>query len=236
MNSAKPSEAPARILAVDDEENVRSVYRKTLTNAGYHGQTAASGEEGLRLLEQEKFDLIILDLKMPGMDGVEFMKRWWRLKSRPEVLVISGYATLENAVEVMRLGASDVAQKPCLSGDLLARVERILAHRSEPVVEYIRANFATIRSREEVASYHHISERTVSNRVRDKVGQPFGDFLRTCRIQEAQELLTVTDLKIEKIAISVGFKTVQAFSRAFGQTMGCAPRLYRKNHIEQKKS
>ncbi|MCC7264917.1 MAG: response regulator [Candidatus Latescibacteria bacterium] len=152
-NSAKALEAPARILAVDDDETVLYTYRRLLTKAGYQHQvqTASSGEEALRLLKKHSYDLILLDLNMPGMDGMEFMRRLRGQKHRPEVLVISGYVTIENTVKIVKLGAFDVAQKPCLSGDLLPRIERILARRREPVNAYIQANFAKIKSREEVA-------------------------------------------------------------------------------------
>jgi YesN/AraC family two-component response regulator len=230
---AGPSEASARILVVDDDEAVLFTYRGLLTRAGYRVQTAASGEEGLPLLGQEQFDLIILDLKMPGMDGVEFLRRLRGLKRRPEVLVVSGYATLENAVEVMRLGAFDVAQKSCLSGDLLPRVERILVRRRDPVVAYIRANFATIRSREEVADHFHLCPDAVSKRIKYHVNQSFHDFLESCRIQEAKRLLVETAMEANKIATLVGFQSYRTFERAFHRLVGYTPSQYRQETCTQ---
>jgi YesN/AraC family two-component response regulator len=225
---AQSSAPPARILAVDDDEGVLFTYRQLLTRAGYRVQTAASGEDGLRRLEQEQFDLVLLDLNMPGMEGVEFLRRIRRLKRRPEVLVISGFVTTLATVEVMKLGAFDVAHKPCLSGELLPRVERMVARLREPVVAYIRANFATIRSREEVAQHCHTCPETVSNRIRHYTGQSFHDFLESCRIQEARRLLTETEVEATEISDRIGFQCYKTFERAFQRLTGLTPSQYRK--------
>jgi YesN/AraC family two-component response regulator len=213
---------------VDDDEGVLSTYRGLLKKAGYQVQTASSGEEGLRRLEQGQFDLVILDLKMPEMDGVEFLRRLRGLKRRPEVLVISGFVTTPATVEVVKLGAFDVAHKPCLSGDLLPRVERILARRQEPVVAYIRANFATIRSREEVARHFHLCPDAVSKRIKHHVNQSFHDFLELCRVQEAERLLAETEMEANKIAARVGVQSYKTFERVFQRQAGRTPSQYRQ--------
>jgi YesN/AraC family two-component response regulator len=227
VSSAKPSEPPARILAVDDDENVRFTYSRLLTKAGYRVQTAANGEEALGFLQNESYELVLLDLNMPGIGGVEFLRRLRGLKRRPEVLVISGYATIENTVEVVKLGVFDVVQKPCLSGDLMPRIERILARHREPVVAYIRANFATIKSREEVADRFHTCPDTILRQIKHHTNQSFHDFLESCRVQEAQRLLAGTDLEAKEISTRIGFQSFSTFERAFQRLTGHTPRQYR---------
>lgn len=220
--------APARILAIDDEEAVRVYYQRLLGEEGYKVQTAASAEEGLRLLEQEPYDLILLDLKMPGMDGLEFMQRLRGLMRRPEVLIVSAHSTVQNTVEVVKLGASDVVQKPYLSGELLPGIERILARHREPIIPYIQANFAAIKSREEVAWHFKISPETVSNRIRRYTGQSFHDFLESHRVREAQRLLVETELEAKEIAARTGFRSYKTFERAFQRLTGHTPSQYRQ--------
>lgn len=174
MNSAKSPETPARLLVVDDDENVRSTYRQLLTRAGYRVQKAASGKEGLFCLEQQPYDLILLDLNMPGMNGLEFLGRMHRIryqKHAPEVLVISGYATIDRVVEVTKLGAQGVVEKPISSEKLLSRIEHLLNLRKDPVILYIRTHLKEINSREDIARHLHICGRTVSNRIKSYNGQ-----------------------------------------------------------------
>jgi DNA-binding NtrC family response regulator len=112
-----------KILVIDDELIIRKSCEKTLIPEGYDVTSVTSGEEGLRLLEKEPFELILLDLKMPDMDGIEVLKRIKATLPEIKVIMITGYSTVETAVQAMRLGAYNHIEKPFTPNTLLASVK-----------------------------------------------------------------------------------------------------------------
>lgn len=118
-----------RVLLVDDEKIKRTALRDDLIEAGYETQEAACAEEGLIRLQNASFDVVITDLRMKDMDGMTFMaeikKRW----PDTEVVMITAYATVDNAVQAMRLGAFDYITKPFESAKLILVLEKIAAMR-----------------------------------------------------------------------------------------------------------
>ena len=121
---------PARILVVDDEEIVRLSCQRVLTEEGYEVQTRLSGPEALRLLAEELFDVAIVDLKMPGMDGIEVLQAIKRDYPHIPVIMITGYATVESAVEAMKSGAFDYLPKPFTPDEVAVVVKKALETRS----------------------------------------------------------------------------------------------------------
>ncbi len=119
-----------RILVVDDEEAMRVSLAGWLNKEGYRTLTAASGPEALHHLAKESCDLILVDMKMPGMDGLELLHHL--REEYPEVLslVITAYGSIENAVEAMKQGASDYLLKPFDPEHLLFMVDKILRHKA----------------------------------------------------------------------------------------------------------
>lgn len=228
MNSTKPPETPARILAVDDEQAILNAYCRLLRKAGYEVQTATSAEEALHLLQEQAYDLILLDLRMPGMGGMEFLRPLRRQKQAPDVLIISGYATIDNAVDAGKLGVFGVMLKPGKPGELLDRIDHLLDLRKDPLISYLRAHFDKVDSREDVAHRFGVSPGTVSNRIRHYTGQSFHEFLHSCRVREAQRLLAETELEAKEIATRVGFNSPQVFDRTFQKHTGRSPRQYRR--------
>ena len=101
-----------RILVIDDEEGVRKSLRMILEYDGYEVSEAATGEEGVKLIEREAPDLVFLDIKMPGMDGLEVLQKVRHLMEAMPVVVISGHGDISTAVEATRLGAFDFISKP----------------------------------------------------------------------------------------------------------------------------
>ncbi len=120
-----------RILVVDDEPAIRLFLREELAQAGYTVCTAASGEEALVFLEAKPVDLILLDLKMEGLDGIQVMKEVAREKLSPVVIILTAHASLESAIEALRQGGYDYLLKPCRTEELLASVEKGLTRRRE---------------------------------------------------------------------------------------------------------
>ncbi len=112
------------ILAVDDEEPFRRLLKKELTRKGYAVEVASDGAEALRLLGDRVFDVILLDVVMPGVDGIMLMKKLKEDSSAPPVIVLTGKATVETAVEAMKNGAYDYLTKPYKLDELVIVIDR----------------------------------------------------------------------------------------------------------------
>ncbi len=117
-----------RILVVDDEAAERITLGEVLRLEGYYVSLAASGEQALAMVRQEPaFDLAILDLRLPGMDGLQVLEGIRRISADTIVILITGYGTLETAVQALRKGAYDFLLKPCPVEEVLAAVRRALS-------------------------------------------------------------------------------------------------------------
>jgi len=117
----------ARILIIDDEEIVHASLKKILTRVGHALHSSYSARDGLEQLKQSRYDLIIVDLMMPEMNGIQFLEVLRGEESRPPVLMITGYPTISTAVQALRLGAVDYIAKPFTRKELLSPVHRALA-------------------------------------------------------------------------------------------------------------
>lgn len=112
-----------KILLVDDEERLLSTTRKLFEKIGIEALTATSGREALDILSEREVDVIFLDIKMPGMDGMETLQRIKKDYPLSEVVILTGHATMETAVEGLKLGASDYLIKPVSMKDFLGKAE-----------------------------------------------------------------------------------------------------------------
>lgn len=115
-----------RILVVDDEDALRTVLSSELAGEGYQVASAADGEEAIKILDGATFDLILLDIKMPNVDGFEVLKFVKERQPSTKVIMLTGFADLKNAIESKKLGAEDFVSKPYDLVDLLTTVERVL--------------------------------------------------------------------------------------------------------------
>jgi len=100
------------ILVVDDEAMILRVFERLLSKEGYTVLTASNGKEALELVRKKSLELVILDLKLPDMSGIDILRRIKRPRENPEVIVITGYGTMKTARAAMRLGAYDYITKP----------------------------------------------------------------------------------------------------------------------------
>jgi FixJ family two-component response regulator len=121
--------AKARILAVDDQLYFRTFIDGLLTEEGFEVQTASGGEEALRALERESFEIVLTDLVMPGMNGHELVRRIKERDPDQEVVVLTGVGDVKSAVEAMKLGATDYLLKPIERTSLTQTFEVILQRR-----------------------------------------------------------------------------------------------------------
>lgn len=141
-----------KILVVDDEQGMRDLLSHELKNFGFSVVAAANGEEALAKMQKEKFHLVISDVKMPRMDGLKMLEAIKRMAPEVEVIMSTGYGTIEMAVNAMKKGAYDFVQKPFNVDEILALVEKAL-EKSElralvALYETSRAIFSSIRLEE----------------------------------------------------------------------------------------
>ena len=115
------------ILVIDDERNMRWVLERALAKAGYDVVTAERGEQGIQRFARHAVDLVLLDLKMPGMDGMTVLRELRRQNRTVPILLLTAYATVPTAVEALRIGANDYLRKPFDVETVLATIHRYLA-------------------------------------------------------------------------------------------------------------
>jgi DNA-binding response OmpR family regulator len=129
-----------RVLIVDDEENIRRMMRLTLEAAGYEVGEAANGQQGLDVyVDGSSWDVVLLDQRMPGMDGLEVLRRLNGRDAAAQVIMVTAYASVELAVDAMKIGATDFVRKPMtpeiLRGAVAAAVSKSAKRRAEPAGE-----------------------------------------------------------------------------------------------------
>ena len=139
-----------KVLVVDDDPFALRSIAKVLENESYQVMTAASGSEALDLLRRDSFDLVLTDLKMPGIDGLEILRRGRELAPQAVVLIFTGYASLESAIEALREGAYDYLVKPCSTDELKLKIERgfervRLAEERQRAEEELRQSYVKLQ-------------------------------------------------------------------------------------------
>lgn len=140
----------ARILIAEDEANLRLVLQKELERLGYRVQSAPDGEAALRKLEESNVDVLLCDINMPRIDGMEVLRRVHERPNPPEVIMLTGQATVETAVEAMKLGAYDYLTKPYRITELDVRVKQAAEKR--------RLRVDNLRLREQLARQSGLPE------------------------------------------------------------------------------
>lgn len=118
-----------KVLVIDDEEIVRISCRRALSPEGYEVSQAQNGIEGLQMLEKERYDLVLTDLKMPDMDGIEVLRIIRKKWPEVQVIIITGYQTVDTAVKSIKLGAFDYIEKPFTPDALVSAVTNAMAGR-----------------------------------------------------------------------------------------------------------
>jgi len=115
--------AKTRVLVVDDEESMRYFLTRALKRKGFDVVAVTTGEEAVEDLAANERDVILLDLKLPKMDGIEVLRRAKKIRPAAAVILMSGYGTVDRALEAMRCGASDFVAKPIEIEDVLAKID-----------------------------------------------------------------------------------------------------------------
>jgi DNA-binding NtrC family response regulator len=115
-------ELKAKVLLVDDEEDFLATLSERLAVRGLKVTALTRGEEAVKRIESEAFDLIVLDLSMPGIDGLETLKRIKAKQPDAEIIILSGQGSIKTSIEAMKLGAEDFLQKPVDMSELLQKI------------------------------------------------------------------------------------------------------------------
>ena len=120
-----------KMMLVDDEERFLTTTKKVLEKKGYAVQTAPSGSEALEKLKQHNIHVVILDVKMPGMDGIETLREIKKAFPLVEVIMLTGHATVESAVDGMKFGATDYLMKPADPDELVDKAREAFEKRQK---------------------------------------------------------------------------------------------------------
>ncbi|HBG92672.1 MAG: hypothetical protein A2X54_00535 [Nitrospirae bacterium GWF2_44_13] len=119
------------ILVIDDEDIIRISCKRALMPEGFEVKTAQNGIEGLKMIGEEKFDVVLTDLKMPEIDGIEVLRLIKQRWAEIVVIIIIGYQTVDNAVKAIKLGAYDYIEKPFTPEGIVSVVCRALEDRKK---------------------------------------------------------------------------------------------------------
>jgi DNA-binding response OmpR family regulator len=114
------------VLVVDDERNIRMTISMSLESMGLEIDEAVNGEDALQKIDRKQYRLVLLDLKLPGMDGMEVLRRVRNIRPDIRTIIITAHGTIENAVEAMKLGAVDYIQKPFSPNEIRELVKRVI--------------------------------------------------------------------------------------------------------------
>ena len=118
-----------KVLVIDDEEIICSACRLVICEKGHKVDLHTTGKSGLLAAEQGQYDLILLDMKLPDLDGMEILKVIGEKRPAPSVIVMTGYSTMSNAIQAMKMGAVDYLAKPFTDDELIEAIEQVFSDK-----------------------------------------------------------------------------------------------------------
>jgi len=128
----------ARILLVDDEVEFTENMTRLLEGRGYHVTAVNSGDSAIKALSEDRYDVMVLDLKMPGMDGIATLREVKKLQLLTETLILTGHGAIDTALEAVKLGAYDYLTKPCEVDELVEKIEGAWEKKDAKEKEHMR--------------------------------------------------------------------------------------------------
>ena len=176
--------AETKILVVDDEKRIRDVCSEMLTKDGFEVAVAESGYAGLKMIDQEHFDIILLDLMMPGLSGIDLLTHVKSHHTDTLIIVITGYATLEHAIEAMKNGAFDFIAKPFSPEDLRKVVAKAIDYirtlqdianeksRMRVLINHLAGGVLATDNQKKVALANPAFLKMIGYRGKEVIGQP----------------------------------------------------------------
>lgn len=248
-----------KIIVVDDEkaivDGLKIIIKRHIPECEVIGE-ASNGIEGAKLILNRKPDIVITDVRMPQVDGLEMIKRLKDENCQAKMILLSGYADFEYARRGMYLGVRYYINKPVEEEELrdsvhelmdIIRKERALPqnnaranvsnaeiHRKKDVIEeikeYLMEHYYKSIGLDELSAHFFINPYYLSQLFKQRTGDTYLNYLTQIRINKGKELLRVTDLKVYEICEKVGYSDTQYFSKLFEKMTGLKPSEYRKLH------
>jgi two-component system, NtrC family, sensor kinase len=185
----------SKILLIDDEEAIVRVMSMSLRSDGHDVVTALNGEEGIKVFQETSPDLVLTDIKMPGMDGIEVLQNIKALQPDAEVIIITGHGDIENAIEALKFGASDFINKPVRDDVLTVAIQRAEEKRS---------------IKRQLRDYTHNLEHKV--RLATEEVQRKSNFL-TKLIRSSNDGIIATDKDLTVVIYNTGAKRIFDYER-----------------------
>jgi two-component system, response regulator YesN len=251
------------IVIVDDEPRTRQGLQRTLeswNNGEFTILTAESGEEVMEIAQERKIHILLSDIRMPEMTGLQLLKNLKEKGISPVVIVISAYSEFEYAQEALRLGVVNYLLKPIGKKKLVEAVDeavtvmekQVRAGMIEKVVDkriadtnnkidsakdpirkaiaYIDQHLKEELTLKDIAAHVHLNPSYFSVLFKEQANLNFSEYITRRRIQRAKELVISTNLPINEIAEEVGYKTSKYFIKIFKEIEGITPSIYRKTN------
>ncbi|SDO23521.1 response regulator transcription factor [Alkalicoccus daliensis] len=250
------------ILIVDDEPKSRQGLKRRLDAwneqlADIH--TAGTAFEALEFMQEHEVDLLITDIRMPEMTGLELIEKTKKLNQEPVFIVISAYSEFEYAQRALKMGVVNYLLKPVKKEAFIEAVSSALAAREkkdryamvekamedpaleqieslpEPLQEaaqFIEEHLGEKFSLKDVAAHVHLNPSYFSVLFKEQMGITFSEFLTRKRLQQAKRILLTSDLPVGEIAERTGYQTAKYFIQIFKEYEGKTPSKYRKEARE----
>ncbi|MFC5987688.1 response regulator [Marinicrinis lubricantis] len=237
-----------RLLLVEDERWVRIALKKTLEKVNLPIQVVGElshGLEAIDWLKTNQADLVITDIRMPFMDGINLLEMLQEHSSHPDVMIISGYDDFSYAQRAVRLNAVDYLLKPVEAGELKSSLQKWLDRRGAfsmkegeavrgelspvgQILSYIESAGDVHMSLAEAAERVHLNPSYFCKLFKQTTGMNYKEYVAGLRMKEAERLLDTTSLRVCEIAERLGYRDQAYFSNQFKKRTGMNPTEYRK--------
>ena len=230
-----PDKTPV-VLVADDDEDLLEFLVLSLGREPWDFRKASDGQEAQDILLTREVDVAVLDLKMPKLDALNILKSVQQEGVESDIIILTGYATVESAVLAMRRGARDFLQKPFKTEELLTIVRRLLDARypstrtlAQRLEAYVKDHAYDSGLRiDDLCNHFSISPRYVSKLFRENLGTSFKRIVAGHRVERAKQLIRTGDEPLYSVADKCGFRNYRQLTSTFKNVEGMLPRTYRE--------
>lgn len=214
---ANQNKNKTRLLVVDDEVHIRLSLVKALTLVGYAVDEAASGQEALALLQEEPYDLMVLDMVMPGVEGVDVLRRVHQIQPDVSIIILTGNATLESAIAAVKLAAVDYLLKPASIHEIIDAVSNALQKRTASAQKDLLVNVFG----EALERFVHSDSSPVLSQL-PQMGEARYVVAHSLRLDRAKRMLILDGGQGDTIDLSKGETAVlQCLMQHADQVLSC---------------